>query len=110
MQIAAPDGSTVLRTRIGSKSLLVVGTFPVQQLRNYTLTVENKNEQDTVKLVAAFGHAPMYDAGDPYLQALTISTILLMTGSATTVTGFGVYFVNRKNWNDHDRSSNDLRR
>jgi hypothetical protein len=96
VQIAGPDGSIVLRTIIDSKSKPVLGTFPVKQVGNYTLTVENENAQN-VKFVAAFGHAPMYDASEPYLQALTISAILLITRFVTTVAGFVLYFIDRRN-------------
>ncbi|UVS68743.1 hypothetical protein [Nitrososphaera viennensis] len=103
VQVAAPDGSIVLKTRIGSKSQPVIGTFPVKQAGNYKLTIEGSNEQN-VKFVAAFGHPPMFDASEPYLQSLTISAILLMIGFITTVAGFVVYFIDRRrNMNSPDR-------
>jgi hypothetical protein len=95
VQIAGPDGSIVLRTIIDAKSKPVLGTFPVKQSGNYTMSIENRNGQN-VKFVAAFGYAPMYDASETYLQALTISAILLITGFVTTVAGFVLYFIDRR--------------
>lgn len=102
VQVAAPDGSIVVETKIDSKSKPVIGTFPVKQAGDYTLTIKNSNEQN-VKFVAAFGHPPMFDASEPYLQSLTISAILLMIGFMTTVAGFVIYFIDRRNKNSPDR-------
>lgn len=95
VQVAGQDGSIVLKTIIDAKSKPVLGTFPVKQSGNYTMSIENRNGQN-VKFVAAFGYAPMYDASEPYLQALTISAILLITGFVTTVAGFVLYFIDRR--------------
>lgn len=102
VQVVAPDGSIVLRTMIDSKSQPVIGTFAVKQAGNYTLIIKSSNQQNA-KFVAAFGHAPTFDAREPYLQALSISVILLMIGFMTTVAGFVVYFINRRNRNSPDR-------
>jgi hypothetical protein len=104
VQVAAPDGSIALKTKIGSKSQPVIGTFPVKQAGNYTLTIKNSNEQNA-RFVAAFSHVPTFDAREPYLQALSISAILLMIGFMTTVAGFVVYFFidRRRNRNSPDQ-------
>lgn len=102
VKIAAPDGSIVLKTIIDDKSKPVLGTFPVKQAGNYMLTIRGSNEQN-VKFVAAFGHAPMYDASEPYLQALSISAILLIIGFITAVAGSVLYFIDRRNRNSSGR-------